>query len=81
MTQTYNGPKLPVYQIAITIPRVPIDSAMPIKRPPAATRIAAPTFLKPSLAINETRESYDHYLQMCEGLQYLEAKASEPFPQ
>ena len=82
MAQSYHGPQLPVYQVQITVPRVPIDNAAPIRRPaPQPRAVPQTTYLKPSAAVNETRNNYDNYIKMCEGLEYLEAKEKLPYPQ
>lgn len=82
MSLSYNGPQLPVYQISITVPRVPIDGSAPVRRSVPQPRAIPPTtFLKPSAAVNETRANFDNYVKMCEELQYLEAKEKQPYPQ
>lgn len=79
---TYNGPQLPVYKIAIIVPKVPIDNNAPPRRPaPQPRATPAPTYSKPSVAVDKTRINFENYMKMCEGLDYLEAKEREPFPQ
>lgn len=82
MSLSYNGPQLPVYEISITVPRVPVDNSAPPRRVVPQPRAVPPTaFLKPSAALNETRVNFENYVKMCEGIKYLEAKEKEPFPQ